>query len=47
MLDDVPAIPLYYFRNYVLVKPHVQNWFFSQQGVPDYTQVELTRAVAV
>ncbi len=46
MLDDAPAIPLYYFRNYVLVKPHVENWFLSGQGVPDFTQIELTRAVA-
>ena len=33
ILDDLAAIPLWYRRNYVLVKPYVTDWSLSSNGV--------------
>ena len=43
LLQQAAAIPLYYGRNYDLVKPTITGWFRSQQGTPDYAAVSLTR----
>ena len=44
-LADAGAIPVYYFRNYYLVKPYVKDWFLSAQRVPDFAAVRLERQV--
>ncbi len=45
MVQDVAAIPLWFSRNYALVRPDVQNWFFSAQSVADLLNVTLDRPV--
>jgi ABC-type transport system substrate-binding protein len=45
LLSDAAAIPVYYFRNYYLVKPYVKDWFLSAQRVPDFASVRLERQV--
>jgi len=45
LLSDVGAIPVYYFRNYWLVKPYVKDWFLSAQRVPDFATIRLDRQV--
>ena len=47
MLEDAAAVPLWYFRNYLLVKPYVKNWFMSNQGIPDLTEVVLERSISL
>ena len=47
MLEDAAAVPLWYFRSHVLVKPHVKDWSVSPQRVPDLLNVRLTRAIEV
>ena len=47
MLEDAAAIPLWYNRNYVLVKPFVKDWFLSGLGIPDLFRVRLDRPVSV
>ncbi len=43
MMADVPAIPLWFGGDHVLVKPHVRDWHVSAQQVPSFRQVSLDR----
>jgi len=41
LLDDAAAIPLWYGRTYVLVKPYVSGYDITPQGLPTLEQVQL------
>ncbi len=45
LLQDAAALPLWYSRSYVLVKPYVQGFSQNSQGVPDFFSVWLVRQV--
>ncbi len=47
MLDDTAGVPLWYFRRYILVKPHVVGWFFSAQELWDVTEITLMKEIQV
>jgi ABC-type oligopeptide transport system substrate-binding subunit len=43
LLEDAAAIPLWYDRTYVLVKPYVSGYSITAQGLPALEQVRLER----
>ena len=43
LLTDAAAIPLWYDRNYVLVKPYVKGYALNPQGIPTLAEVRLER----
>ena len=43
LLADAAAIPLWYDRNYVLVKPYVKGYALNPQGIPTLADVRLER----
>ncbi len=45
LLQDAAAVPLWYFRSYVLVKPYVEGWFLNSLRVTDYSAVSLERSL--
>lgn len=45
MMDDIAAVPLWFGKNYNLVRPEVKSWFLSAQNVPDLVGVTLDRTL--
>ncbi|MCZ6789243.1 MAG: ABC transporter substrate-binding protein [Chloroflexi bacterium] len=43
LFTDAAAIPLWYDRNYVLVKPYVKGYALNPQGIPTLADVRLER----
>ncbi len=43
LLEDAAAVPLWYDRTYVLVKPYVTGYSITPQGLPTLEQVRLER----
>ncbi len=41
LVGDAPCVPLWFGRNYVLVKPHVTGYFMSPLGVPLLAEVSV------
>jgi len=43
IVQDAAAIPLYFSRNYVLVKPYVKGYALSPLGIPALNKVSIER----
>ena len=43
LLEDAAAIPIWYDRTYMLVKPYVTGYNITPQGLPTLEQVRLER----
>ena len=43
LLEDAAAIPLWYDRNYVLIKPYVKGYALTPLGLPTLADVRLDR----
>ena len=39
VVDDAPCVPLWHGTNYILVKPYVQGYELTAQGIPDLSRV--------
>lgn len=43
VIDEAPCLPLWFGTNYILVKPHIKDYEVSPLGIPDLSQVYLSR----
>jgi oligopeptide transport system substrate-binding protein len=39
IIDEAPCLPLWFGKNYILVKPHVKGYKLTPLGIPNLTKV--------
>ena len=43
IVQDAAVLPLFFGRNYVLVKPYVKNYYLSPLGYPLLSQISIQK----
>ena len=43
IVDEAPCLPLWFGKNYILVKPHVKGYELTSLGIPDLSKVYIER----
>jgi oligopeptide transport system substrate-binding protein len=43
IINDAPVIPLYFGKNYVLIKPYVKNYFYLPLIAPVLKNVSIEK----